>query len=165
MTQDSFHRFLDNQENVPKENEARELVLLLQEVSELDKDEDPGQAYWNQFNHRLQNRLDRVGKPRRFRGVRPWLVFAGMAAVLMAAFLWPNRQDPQSEKTLASLDMEHLSIIGEMYSEPFLDESNYELADQDLDLLLEVTNPLFDDPYSNLDQLDFETWNTEDREG
>lgn len=165
MTQDAFNRYLDNPEQRPQEGDALELAMLFESLQESDHSEDPGQGYWNQFNHRLQNRLEQEAKPKRFGWFRPSLAFAGVAAVLLFAFLKHDQPAADPEKTLASLDMEYLSIIGEMYASPILDSDPYEFADQDLELLLEVTDPIFDDPFSNLDQLDLESWNPENREG
>lgn len=165
MKHDAFHHFLDHPDQLPQNDGERELALLFKEIGDLEAPQDPGQAYWNQFNHRLQNRLDQAPKPRRLFWARPLMGLTAMATMLVLAFFWQGTTQPTAERSLAALDSEDLMIIGEMYQSSLWDDETVEIADADLDLMLEVTNPLFDDDFSNLDQLDFETWVNDDQEG
>ena len=139
--------FLDDPSLEPCEPHEAELAALYREVSNLEEP-DPGQSYWNHFNHRLQNRIDRLPVKTSI-----WIWFraplwAGAALVFALAFLfWPNAQPSPS---LENLDAEELQILAQLY-EPAEDELAFDLADSEVDLLLDIYEPVSAGPFDEED--------------
>lgn len=154
MKHDNFDHFLDHQA-LPEDPTQREMALLFQEVSELEIP-DPGQEYWNQFNHRLQSKIQHTPKRSSWRWLRPALAFG--FSVLVFAVFWPKVQPAKLDPSLASLDSEYLEIIGEMYNGDFWVSDDSGIADSEMMQLLETTETLYEDPYAGWDSFEDEDW-------
>lgn len=154
MNQDQFDAFLEDSTNLPEDSEQKELALMFKEIEDLDPP-DPGQAYWNQFNSRLQQRLEQPKKSFWQMWLKPGVALLTTAVLLV--ILIPKPSGTQEALSLANLDDDYLLVIGEMYASDFWANTNQEIAENDLDLLLETTETLFDDPFSNTLDLDFDS--------
>jgi len=134
MDKKAIYDYLDDPSQNPKGQEERELLALLHELEEQPAAE-PDQVYWNNFNARLQTRLDK-GKR------RPWYLAwpAWTATLLSAALLFVvfRPSEPTAALSLADLSNEGLSLISEAYEPLIEEEVEMDLADVDYDLLLEA---------------------------
>ena len=141
MNKEEIYDYLDDPTKVPTDAEAREMTALLRSL-ETEAVPDPGQDYWNNFNARLQTRLeaDRQRKPRFLR--LPVWMGALATAVLVIAFLVPlgNRSHQVETLSLASLSDADLLLISETYAPLDDEDMSLDLADSDLDLLLEAVD-------------------------
>jgi hypothetical protein len=172
MSKQRFYDYLDDPSKLPDDPESAELANLLKEVSDLETP-DPGQAYWNQFNSRLQQKLD-GRKARRRRGILPaWaLGIASLAAaVLLAVWFIPGptslENDQSAETTsLEALDDDALLLLGQVYETSF-DSADYQLDEANINLLVDTfTAPTeagwFEEDFTSFDAEAFiALWETE----
>ncbi len=144
--QEAFLAYLDNPNDAEARAAAGDLVAMMEEVDHLE-DADPGQAYWNQFNHRLQQRLQGdASRPARWRlraWFSQWQAPLAVAAMVLIAFIawWPDlqrRPTPEVGQRLASMNDQELALIDDLFDPGYLDGNLGELADNDLALLLDV---------------------------
>lgn len=142
--QEAFLAYLDDPTNAEARAAAGDLVAMMEEVDALE-DADPGQAYWNQFNHRLQQRLQ--AQPRTRRSLRTWFsqwqALPALAVMVLIAFIawWPNHQRrpaPEIGQQLASMNDQELALIDDLFDTGYLDGNIGELADNDLALLFDA---------------------------
>lgn len=136
MTQDTFHKYLDDPRCLPEDPPDRELAALMQAVSQLESPE-PKPAYWHQFNSRLQTRLNREQFRQRFRW-RGWYLGSGLVAAtaLWLLFtLWPSLTAAPS---LENLDTESLAFLSSVYSDYDDSDAVASLPESEAQLLLET---------------------------
>ncbi|MDJ0836058.1 MAG: hypothetical protein QNK37_06035 [Acidobacteriota bacterium] len=141
MNKEEIYDYLDDPTKEPTDAEAREMTALLRSL-ETEVVPDPGQEYWNNFNAGLQTRLEAS------RQRKPWFlrlpVWMGAlaTAVLVIAFLVPmgNRSQQVETLSLASLSDADLLLISETYAPLDDEDMSLDLADSDLDLLLEAVD-------------------------
>lgn len=143
--QEAFLAYLDNPNDAEARAAAGDLVAMMEEVDGLE-DADPGQAYWNQFNHRLQQRLQAAThRPARW-SLRAWfgqwqapLALAAMVLIALIAW-WPDhlrRPTPEVGQRLADMSAQELALIDDLFDSGYLDGNIGELADNDLALLFD----------------------------
>ena len=144
MAQRKFDDFLENG-SLPDDAREQELAALLAEVEALDEP-DPGAAYWHQFNGRLKTRLAKApARKKRFAKMPLWAGLAAAAVLLIV--LVPPGAEPQ-QQGLDQLSVADLVLIDEAF--PLVEEeSSVDLADSDLEVILESLDTseteLFDD--------------------
>lgn len=142
MKKKDFYDFLDDPERGPKGSGERELADLYRKIEGLDAD-DPGQDYWRQFNHRLQQRIDRLPARRAFQRwwVLPSWLAAAAAMALVAFFFSPGKTTPGLE----GLNNEALLLAGQLYEvEMDVEAPVPELAEGEFEVLLQAFEPLFE---------------------
>ncbi len=110
MDKKQVYRYLEDNKVLPSDPEAEGLTELLRQLEEL-KAPDPGLAYWNQFNRRIQARIS-VEDPSRSRF--SWLslpVWVGLAAAVFLAVIL--LQDPKAPPRSVSsvVPSEHQSLL------------------------------------------------------
>lgn len=126
--------------------EERALSQLLAEVEALEEP-DPGAAYWNGFDDRIQARLHPT-QPRRRRG--PWPLWLGLAAAaVLLLMLLPRGIAPKSAHSLDQLSGNDLALIGEAFAPLPVEEATLAPSEGELDILLdsldERGSEIFDD--------------------
>ena len=159
MKKQDFYDFLDKS---PTGEADSDLVHLLKEVEQLDTP-DPGQEYWNNFNSRLQQKLEVPEK----RSIWRWFgapIWGSLAAAAVMVFVfWPKGTEVDVVPSIEDMNAQELALLADVYV-PFEEEVSYDLNDADADLLLE--NYSFGDDPGLLDtDFDAETfkslWQTE----
>jgi len=140
MDKKAFYAHLD-QPGHSADNDPDGLADLLAQVAEL-TDTQPDDAYWRQFNTRLQRRLQQEPRPRPpwyARLFRPAVLagFAGVCTALVVVLLVLPRNT--AAPSLAALDDAQLHLLARLYT-PYAEEPGAEtdFAPADLDLLLDV---------------------------
>lgn len=143
--QEAFLAYLDNPDNEDARDGAAELVAMMEAVEDIDVP-DPGQDYWNQFNHRLQQRLEQ--EPRK-RFTFQWRQFFGQwqaafafaGIVLLGMLVWrplaPHENPHRNGMEWSQMSEQDLAMIGQLYNDDYLDENLSELADNDWSQLLD----------------------------
>ncbi|CAM2065814.1 hypothetical protein SCOR_10575 [Sulfidibacter corallicola] len=144
MDKKAIEAYLDDPTRPPQHADDRELVNLLEEISELDVP-DPGPDYWNQFNHRLQNRLAEEQTRRQTAWWHKWLrapiwMSGAVALILLVAFLTLRPQQAYDSPSLASMNQVDLQFLVQLYDDAtlgdltsqdaFTDEWDLELIDE-----------------------------------
>ncbi len=149
MAKKDFYRFLDQPERLPDDDRDRELAQLMKEVEGLESP-DPGPDYWNQFNHRLQARIDRLPPRRSFR--RLWLdlplaIGAAAALALALIMLEPWRGEPPGLETLSASE---LALLADAFEplDPDGEPPAPEQEESDWSLLIELYEPAGDDLFA-----------------
>lgn len=160
MTRKEFERYLDRPDTPLQDPENQDLARLMDEVSQCDAP-DPGPEYWNQFNHRLQQRLDQepIPKQRARLPLFAWLAPLATAIAVVALFwLIPHQKSVSQAPSLDQLDSESLAFLGSVFDEtaenpqnPLLEEDAVELWEDEWDF-----DPLEIDPESLKNDWDME---------
>jgi len=135
MNKKEFFEQIDRRDGEAQDADNRALFAILDELSS--ENQDPGTAYWNLFNHRLQQRLERSQS--RWSWLRwPALAFA-LTAMLLFVFI---PRDVNTEHVgLDHLSTESLALIGDFYEFDADTESSdlgFELEDDSWDLLIQT---------------------------
>ena len=111
MEKQELYSYLDgNNGHYPDRNE---LLALLQEIESI-KDPMPDPGYWNQFNIRLQQRLEQRGQPQKwwiFRVTPLRFAVTVFVAFLLVFVLKPTLRRP----TLETLSTESLVAVDNIY--------------------------------------------------
>ena len=162
MKKDVIYQYLEKGGDLPHQPSEHELLTLLKEVENLE-DPEPEPAYWNQFNHRLQAKLDARVPPKRFAFFKLPLWVGALASIMLAFFLFQPRATPALER----LDPEALAFLSQFYEIPEEENEAYVLDMGDLDILLqtfgtgEYEDNLFSEDY-DFSAEDFkDLWNRE----
>ena len=142
MDKKAIDAYLDDPTRLPKHADDRELVNLLEEISELEVP-DPGPDYWNHFNHRLQNRLAEEKSRQQTAWWHKWLrapiwLSGAVALVLLLAFLTLRPQQSYDAPSLASMNQADLQFLAQLYDDATLGDltSQDALGDEwDLELI------------------------------
>lgn len=156
MNTHDFHDFLDHPDQLPQDPTELELATMLKELSQ-ETIPDPGTDYWNQFNHRLQLRLQEPKLPFWKQWFKPGVIFFATALVLVVAMPFTLRTS-KPDRTLASLSSDSLIVISEMFDSDLWDPLSPELADSELDHLIETTDTLFEDSFPAFQFFDSDGW-------
>ena len=136
MNKDQFDQFLDNPDMELTDATTRDMAALLRTL-ETDEAPEADQVYWNNFNARLQTRLDEGKRKPWFLRGPVWMGTLATAAIV-AAILLPDFKTTNLESfTLASLSDADLNLISEVYVPLDEEDVAIDLADADLDLLLD----------------------------
>ncbi|CAM2009419.1 hypothetical protein [Acanthopleuribacter pedis] len=144
--QEAFAAYLDNPNDAAAREEAAELIAMMESIEAIEAP-DPGQEYWNQFNHRLQQRLE--NRPRK-RARFSWRFFFGgwqttafaFAGLLVLGFLLmpstPRQSDLNpSDNQWAQMSEQDLAFIDQLYSDDYLDGNLSDLVESDVAQLLD----------------------------
>ncbi|MCB1051759.1 MAG: hypothetical protein H6510_16310 [Acidobacteria bacterium] len=147
MDKHQFEAWLEN----PTETDGDpELLAIMNQLEDLDHP-DPGVAYWNHFQARLQQKIETRGlKPTR-RHWRSWLTWGGFSLVTAALvfLVWMPRS---SADPLTQLDTEALQFLESIYGQPELSQAPATDL-EDYESWLELLEP---DPSQDLYNLDSE---------
>lgn len=132
MDKQQLDQLLEQADHPVTDSETRAAVQLLHALQQ-DQTPEPDQAYWNQFNARLQSRLEASRKPR-FAWTRgfAWLGMAAAALLMMGLLGVFDRTAP----SLEDLSDEDLALISELYLDEVQDGDALNLAESDLSDLL-----------------------------
>lgn len=168
MSKKEIFDYLDNQDNTPQDPEAVEMANLLREIETMEIP-DPGQDYWNNFNARLNQKLEQPPK-----ASFAWLKWpawgAAFAAFALILFfnISPKPADPQLQEppSFDNLSSESFALLSDIYLSDDEDDT-YELAESELDTFINELNPYDQSPLiemdlNNFDANEFKTlWQTE----
>lgn len=128
MGKSDFKKYLDDPNHPLSDQQDQVLAALMREIEEA-PDDQPSQAYWNNFNQRLANRLQETQAATRLpwwrRLLQPMLLPTLVAAALLIAF-WP--QSAVQAVNLETLDDQQLEMLAD-YFQPFEEEVNYAALD------------------------------------
>ena len=170
MKNKGFYDYLDGK-TPPETEEDRLLASLLEEVTEL-PEPDPGQQYWNNFNSRLQQKLEQTPAKQGFlaRFAIPSGIFATLAAAAVVALMFIPGSPELETPVMADLDETELSLLASAFEDPYEDfaydssealAADMDLADGELDLLMNI----YDGGADNLENFNAEEflalWETE----
>lgn len=147
MKNKGFYDYLDTKKE-PEDQADRQLADLLAEVAQLEAAQ-PGQDYWNNFNSRLQQKLQQTPTRHRWSSLFQWpaRVFSGLAlaALLLFVFL-PQTPQTQHNPGFEELNATQLSLLASALEDPYTytsqstetTDSEMNLAETDIDLLLDA---------------------------
>lgn len=142
MSKKIIYDYLDNPNQVLEEDE---LLSILQEVESLE-DPSPGEAYWQNFNSRLETRLHEAKATTALPWWRRFTLPLGFAVTFAAVLVWFMLPQQVEEPGLEQFTDDQLQLIAQVYV-PLEDEDvDLELGTSEhLDLLLDVLSDDGDD--------------------
>ena len=113
MRKKDFYRFLDDP-NPDLESSLDEETLQLFKQLETLPEEEPGEDYWQGFNHRLQARLEGLPKKPKPWYAGGWMLWATLASAAVLLWVMLPLRSPASPR-LEDLSQTELAFMSELF--------------------------------------------------
>jgi len=166
MDKKEFFKYLEDDSLHLQDGDNKAIAQLLKEVEDLDTPQ-PDQALWNQFNSRLQSRIDALPHRRFSSWFRAPALAILAAAVVLAFFLFRPNQEA-SPWVLDNFSHDELQVVSLIYQDTeFYDEDtpseNWsleldDLGEKGMEILMEsVESSAGMGPLYGLDPATFDT--------